>query len=285
MAWHSSIAASFSFLLLDSYILRHHIEYEHFTSSRIEPSPPPSPLSVSLSLPLLSLTVVVSILNSLPRGEKARRVVGADTAIGKTLAAALEYTWTETEETVLLEEPETFDAALIQEEEEEAKKEAEKARPGLTMFTDGSRLDNGAAGYAVTWKRGESWAGIKTHLGFTQEAYDAECAALARARWKAPHGGRQPRNGSRSSPTRKRPSSGWHRRSLAPARSTRSRPGNTSAPYGGPDRASSSKSGGAQHTRVWQAMRKRTSGPNSWRMSLMPAGWNGRRTRTGQGSA
>jgi len=80
-----------------------------------------------------------------------------------------------------LEDPETLDAELIQEEEEEAKKEAEKTRPGLTMFTDGSRLEDGAAGYAVTWKRGESWVGIKTHMGYNQEAYDAECAALARA--------------------------------------------------------------------------------------------------------
>jgi len=31
--------------------------------------------------------------------------------------------------------------------------EAEKDRPRLTMFADGSRLDNGAAGYAVVWKR------------------------------------------------------------------------------------------------------------------------------------
>ena len=45
-------------------------------------------------------------LLSLPRGEKARNVVGANTAIGKRLAKALNYTWTETEETVLLEERE-----------------------------------------------------------------------------------------------------------------------------------------------------------------------------------
>ena len=38
-----------------------------------------------------------------------------------------------------------------------------------------------AAGYAVVWRKGESWAGIKTHMGHNQEAYDAECAALARA--------------------------------------------------------------------------------------------------------
>ena len=30
-------------------------------------------------------------------------------------------------------------------------------------------------------KKGESWKGIKTHMGYNQEAYDVECAALARA--------------------------------------------------------------------------------------------------------
>jgi ribonuclease HI len=49
------------------------------------------------------------------------------------------------------------------------------------MFTDGSRLDSGAAGYAVAWQNGQHWVGIKTHMGYSQEAYDAECAALARA--------------------------------------------------------------------------------------------------------
>jgi len=82
---------------------------------------------------------------------------------------------------VLLEEPESFDAELIQEEREETKKEAEKERPGLVMFTDGSQLENEAAGYTVAWKSGQTWEGIKIHMGFNQEAYDAECAALARA--------------------------------------------------------------------------------------------------------
>ena len=49
------------------------------------------------------------------------------------------------------------------------------------MFTDGSRLDDGATGYAVVWKTGQTWAGVKVHMGNNQEAYDAECAALARA--------------------------------------------------------------------------------------------------------
>jgi len=49
------------------------------------------------------------------------------------------------------------------------------------MFTNGSRLGDGATGYAAVWKNGQSWVGIRTHVGYNQEAYDAECAALARA--------------------------------------------------------------------------------------------------------
>ena len=121
-------------------------------------------------------------LLSLPQGDQAREVVGAPTEIGRRLTNALAYVG-RTENIVLLEDPETLDTELVQEEEAEAKAEAEKARPGLTMFTDGSRLDDGAVGYAVVWKNpnGLSWKGIKTHMGFNQEAYDAECAALARA--------------------------------------------------------------------------------------------------------
>jgi len=119
-------------------------------------------------------------LLSLPQGKRARDVVGADTEIGKRLGAALCYSWTETEKTVLPEEPEPLEAALIQEEREEAKKEAEKERPGLVMFTNGSRQEEGAVWYVVTWKDGLTWKGIKTHMGYNQEAFDAECAALAR---------------------------------------------------------------------------------------------------------
>jgi len=49
------------------------------------------------------------------------------------------------------------------------------------MFTDGSRLEDRAAGYAVAWRNGLAWKGIKTHLGYNQKAFDAECATLARA--------------------------------------------------------------------------------------------------------
>jgi len=119
-------------------------------------------------------------LLSLPQGDQARDVVGVPTEIGRRLTNALAYAG-RTESTIPLEEPETLGAELLQEEEASAKAEAERDRPGLTMFTDGSRLDDAAAGYAVVWKRGLTWAGIKTHMGYNQETYDAECAALVRA--------------------------------------------------------------------------------------------------------
>jgi len=75
-----------------------------------------------------------------------------------------------------------LEATVTIEEEAAAALEARSGnRPGLTIFTDGSRLENGATGYAVTWKKGLSWRGHKTHMGWHQEAFDAECAALARA--------------------------------------------------------------------------------------------------------
>jgi len=84
--------------------------------------------------------------------------------------------------TVLLEVASPLDATTTIEEAEAAANEAKRTdRPGLTIFTDGSRLENGATGYAVAWKNGQTWKGHKTHMGWGQEAYDAECAALARA--------------------------------------------------------------------------------------------------------
>ena len=85
-----------------------------------------------------------------------------------------------TESTVLLKGPETLDAELLQEEEDEAKAkvQAEKAPPRLAMSTDGSRIENQATGYTVV----RIWAGIETPMGCNQETYNAECAALARVR-------------------------------------------------------------------------------------------------------
>jgi len=121
-------------------------------------------------------------LLSLPEGDQAKEVVGARSGIGGRLKNALALAHRgRTESTVLLEEPEALEAETIQEDQESAKAEAERTRPGLTIFTDGSRLDSGATGYAVVWENGQTWEGIKAHMGYNQEAYDAECAALARA--------------------------------------------------------------------------------------------------------
>jgi len=93
-------------------------------------------------------------LLSLPKGDQAREIVGLPTAVGRRLENALGYSG-RMESTVLLAEPETLDAELLQKEEAGAKAEAEKHRPGLTTFTDGSRFDSGATGYSVVWKNGK----------------------------------------------------------------------------------------------------------------------------------
>jgi len=66
-------------------------------------------------------------------------------------------------------------------EQEEARREGERERPGLTIFTDGSKTLSGAAGYAVVWKNKSKWVGIKTHMRYDQKAFDTEFAALARS--------------------------------------------------------------------------------------------------------
>jgi len=74
-----------------------------------------------------------------------------------------------------------LDLEVIVEEKVEAKKTAERGRAGLTIFTGGSRVSSGATGYAAAWKSRSRWVGVKTHLGYNQEAFDTECAALVGA--------------------------------------------------------------------------------------------------------
>jgi len=121
-------------------------------------------------------------LASLPRGDQARELVGAsDSALGQRLQSALGC-WNGREDTVLLEVASPLGASTTIEKEVAAALEAKQLdRPGLTIVTDGSRLENGATGYAVTRKEGLTWKGRKTHMGWGQEAFDAECAAIARA--------------------------------------------------------------------------------------------------------
>ena len=66
---------------------------------------------------------------SLPPGDQAWEIVDAPTAIGRRLTNAVAYDG-RAESTVLLEETETLDTELIQEEEAERKVDAEKDRPG-----------------------------------------------------------------------------------------------------------------------------------------------------------
>jgi len=76
------------------------------------------------------------------------------------------------------------------------------------------------------------------------------------------------------------------RRSLAAAKTTRSRQGNTSQCYGKPCRISSSRFGCAQRTRESQGTRRPTNGPSSRRRSQTSAGSNnGLVTRTDWGHA
>ena len=69
------------------------------------------------------------------------------------------------------------------------------------------------------------------------------------------------------------------------AKSTRSRQGSTSQCYGKPGQISSTRSGGAQHTRESQGTRRPTNGPSSRRRSQTPVGSNGLVTRTDWGHA
>ena len=81
----------------------------------------------------------------------------------------------------MVSRPVKMEAVRIVEERERAIEEADKDREGLAIFTDGSRLESGATGYGVACKAGNRWVGVKAHMGYNQEAFDAECSALARA--------------------------------------------------------------------------------------------------------
>jgi len=161
-------------------------------------------------------------LLSLLQGDQAREAVSAPAAIGRRLTYALAYAG-KTESTVLLEEPETLGAELLQEEEDEAKAEAEKDRPGLTTVhrhvAARQRCDRALGGM--------EGGPILGCMGYNQEAYDAECAALARALESASQRPTTPEQVTIFTDAQaaiRRMASG----NLAPASSTRFRRGSTS---------------------------------------------------------
>jgi len=201
------------------------------------PNDPPHPTTTQAA----AIWAMYVRLLSLPQRDQAREIVSAPTAIGRRLTNALGYAG----------RTETLDAELLQEKEAEAKAEAEKDRPGLTMFTNGSRLDSGAAGYDTRWRgRGArpGWASKPTRA--TTRRPMAQSAPRLQGRWNRLHEGRQRRSGSRFSQTPKPLADGWRRRSLVPANnSTRSRRGSISLHCGVPGRESPLSSDGVRRTR------------------------------------
>ena len=86
----------------------------------------------------------------------------ANSAIGRSLESFLGYSGRQ-EEIILLETTEPLSTTTIMNGETEAKNEAEQRRPGLVIFADVPRTEEGAIEYAVTWKKGQTWEGHKVH--------------------------------------------------------------------------------------------------------------------------
>jgi hypothetical protein len=175
-------------------------------------------------------------LISLPDGDQARKVVGARSGIGRRTKNALALAHRgRTDTTILLEEPEALDADTISEDDKAAKAEAERTRPGLTMFTDGSRLENGKVGYVVVWQKGRSWVGVKNHMETVKKLMTENAQ-----HWQEPsrkrRNARRYRSGSSSSPTPKPLLGEWHRRPPAWVSSMRFWQGSTSERCGEPGR-------------------------------------------------
>jgi len=185
-----------------------------------------------------------------------------------------------TESTVPLEELETLDAELLQEEEAEVKADADKARPGLTIFTDGSRMENRAAGYAVVRKKGSSWGTSKPtwvinrrptmRSARPRKGAGISCEKADRARARHNLQGCPSRHqtygtgGAGPWPAVRPPGEEAHRRAAeGQARHHHQNPVMPSA-RGSP------------------ATRRPTSGQRLRRRSLTPVGWNGLNIRTGR---
>jgi hypothetical protein len=131
------------------------------------------------------------------------------------------------------------------------------------MITDGWRLDSGVAGYVVAWKNGQSRGGIKTHMDYSQEAYDAECTALSKALEIAARLQRRPERTTiftdAHAAIRRMASEEPAPASYMPCRNGGTR---TSRSCEGPDRTSPSRSDGARPMRGSPATRKPTNGPS-----------------------
>jgi len=121
-------------------------------------------------------------LASLPQGDGAGEIIGGRSELGKRLTTWLGPDGTNDRERTVVCEEETLQAEIVVDERKKAMEEAATARDGVMLWADGSSTEDGACGYAVVWrKKGEVWKGHRVHLGYNQEAYDAECATIVRA--------------------------------------------------------------------------------------------------------
>ena len=80
-------------------------------------------------------------------------------------------------------EPDRFKGKIFIQAKKDALEEAKKYRPGLVMWTDGSKLNHGRVGAAVCWREKaiDFWKEKSTYLGKNKEILDAELWAILSA--------------------------------------------------------------------------------------------------------
>ena len=155
-----------------------------------------------------------------------------------------------------------------------AKAKAEKDWRGLTMITDGSRRDDGAAGYAWCGS-GDSPGRVSERTWATTKTNMTQNEPPSQGNWKQLQEERLRRCESKSSQMLKPPSEGWHRTSLAPDSSMLSRQESTLLHYGAQGPPLPSRLDGVCRTKGWKGIRRWTSGRKSRWRSQTAARWNG----------
>jgi hypothetical protein len=64
---------------------------------------------------------------------------------------------------------------------ERAEIEATTDYPGLTIWTDGSRLDLGHLGTGIAWKKASKWHQKSLEIGYSKEIFDAKLIGILEA--------------------------------------------------------------------------------------------------------
>jgi len=166
------------------------------------------------------------------------------------------YTWGRMESSVLLEEPETLGAELLQEEEAEAKVEAGKTRPPTDYVH----------GRFATGRRSSRICGSMANPGRASKPIWRPRGLRRRARRSCKGSGNgftQTDDPGKGHDFHGRPSRHTTDglRGAWPARCTPSRQGRTSQSYGGPGLTSPPRSGYARHIKGWQETGRPTNTP------------------------